>query len=412
MPKKQSVDSSKPAASVTESKPGPAVVRRHNKIVREYDDFVPAEADARGVGGTEETDWQDVDLVELAFDEFDDDQGYTLRVERLTVFNRTGRSNSTAPREYCGEWAFQPDYMQQIQSQYGPGVYRLTVIDRANRFKKAKTVHIAAPLQAQAQQPSSVQSLQQPQQSTQPNQAEQFRQYIKGAVDFLRDMRDLMPQPPTTATPVATVERINPNIEITKEIIQLAKAEPGLAREVVKMAFGAGFGDQQPQTESPFLSFLGKALDQVVDKMGPLLVDRMFVNAPAAGAPGATPTTAGQIPASAGPHTLIETAEQAYARVIRQMVENMRVNASTYGSVDALFDLIEKHPSLAQYISVLVSATPNEVLNMLCSLPGYENIREIPHAEQWIAALQHEYRAEVEAGSEQTNATDSEPEIQ
>lgn len=439
---------SPPPAQATEPAAPPVILQR-NELKQTWTQPVALSPDAPAAAAPapmsiEYDDTPQPDPVAVFLESLDLEQGYMLRVDRLTKWEVDGRSGVKAPKYFCRQYQFDLlNYLNQIADDFGGGNYWLTlrrVGDGA--IMKNWTEHIEARNQTEpaAGLPFQFSGVSAGAPAAPPVAPfKDFLNFAKTIREINEQMGWVLPgQQPAIATqpaPAAPVADLRDRLLMAFVDRASSKGDDAALDKILHLLIG---GNEPKEREGGF-DFL-EMLERIVGPMMPALLQG-FVNLQAPTLPGQTipAQLPAQVPAAPPlrmapppPHRaqispigsvpLGETiqsaapmppgaapdgqdAETVFQQSIDDLLDSLATEISAMSKTGA-YDLSyvqrgaeamrhfqTQFPSASTFIAGLIYAPPADVLKSLESYhDDFAGIATLPLAADYVAALQQQMR--------------------
>lgn len=404
------------------------VVRREEFVVDEPSEHTTAarqiiDTTAREVGDSEDEDFES-DPLDDFFAELEEEQGYSLYIERLLTHNANGRTDSRAAKEYVDTIPFDRSspytYLKTIQELYGGGTYRFTLRGKG-RFTKQWVKTIAHKLTALSNQAGQGQIILQQPTPTQPAQPpiDPLDQLVQMAEKYAKIQKSFSAfgptQPQQQANPSQIQQAEKPLEEkIFEKLLGLAEKNEPLADRLLDKYLG----NPEPK-ETSWTADLVELVKELGKPLVPLiagLIARQMQSPPPAPYPQQPP---GQLPAappqhepgatdpyqtSQGPGAVFESQEpeedeplmnlldklvKEVAQLAQQQANEIAVQAAAERGAGWVKEFKEEFPAASMFIAGLIHGTPVDVLKALESFSeDYQGISNIPVATLFVEKLQ------------------------
>jgi hypothetical protein len=415
----ESVKAPPSQAEANQSKP----VKKHVRKIEEYDEYVPPAQSQAGqvidVTAREVVeDEEEIDPIEEFLAQIEQEQGYVLRVDRLTQYRRTGLMGRGAPREFQGEIPFSPQtYLTDIQAWYGPGDYLLTLKNSQHQFIKKWVEHIGAPAlvntpatTAVAAPVTSAVAYQQPA----PVQPQSDIDQLISLTEKLSKIRKAMgwdhEPPPREEKQTEAVTTEKPMTERLVETLATRLIEKGdensldralsvlMGKEDKDTSWTSGMMDLLKELAQPFIPIIASAIARQMQQQphppAPLgQLPAASVPLPATPIGNQSPQQLAQPGASTAPgnsqvNVAAQQVEHDFQRLMTCIVMDCLDNVSVEASADRVSMFDEKYPEYHGIIESLITAAPGEVLTQIAQFAPGVNFAQVPHAMEWMIELQ------------------------
>lgn len=381
----------------------------------EFDDNDPEE---------EVIEAEPVDPLEAWLKQITSERQLVMHVYALPSFHKNGRMGVKAlDRPFITSFPFSQEdidvYQSRIQASYPQGgVLEIELREHGLVIKRWQET-LAPIVMSTTQNQNGIPQYPQPvvinthaTDGTTP-QIDPFELMSKQAESFQRiiaSVQAILPQPQPAQQqlqPVASdpeVMQLKMRVDVMDRLLGFAEKNESVATRLIKSIFPE---KEEATTGKSMADVLVAFLEhgpQIVSAVLPILMTMNQANTRPV-APGPIQ----QLPAATnGSHTepkpqpqQADPATRAWQRTIQRLVEDCWENASVYAGADTVLDMVERYNQFGPFVEQLLTASPEQVLDLLTAMmPGAAKIKELPHAVEWVTALQAEIQNQLEPQQE------------
>lgn len=336
-----------------------------------------------------EFEGEPVSDVDILLGEAENDAQFTMVVEKLPNFEKDGRADTRAEREYCT--TFTPptlDYLERVKGQYGHGHYLFAIYERGRGCRRRWAKHISKPLRDETPAVAAASSQPLAPGTHAPDSLETFtRQAGQLAVvmQALGYERPTPAQTAATATPPAPVDptdQFMTNLEkymtLTERLSPVREANGGASRSII--------GDIAELIREAGTH--GKALAPLLATM----IAPPAIQAPPPPPPQPTPlrdATAATTPVPPPPAP--PTPVNPFEPTLKIILEDLTANAPHRRAIDAIDDLYASNPELEETLDALWDLPASELVGAFAQMTGAHYLLSaewMPHSLRWTDELQ------------------------
>lgn len=338
-----------------------------------------------------EFEGEPVSDVDILLGEAENDAQFTMVVEKLPNFEKDGRADTRAEREYCTTYTPPTlDYLERVKGQYGHGHYLFAIYERGRGCRRRWAKHISKPLREETPSPhssiaASVTA------APVPDSLETFSRQAGQLADVMKSLgfeRPTTPPPTATGTSQAIVDptdQFMTNLEkymtLTERLSPVREAQDGARRSILgDLADLIREAGTHGRSLAPLIAtMIAPHAIQAPPSQSPPAPTTPPGAAADAGAPVPPPSP----PPSAAPANPFEPA-------LKIILEDLTANASHRRAIDAIDDLYASNPELEETLDALWELPASELVAAFAQMTGAHYLMSaewMPHSLRWTEGL-------------------------
>lgn len=363
-----------------------------------------------------------------------DDDVDSLDVYALPNYAINGKTDR-AHQVWCGQVVNSPDWLTQIQSIWGGGVYVVRERKANGAFGKSQTVNVSPLPEVEAgtendELPDDEDFAEDDGLFVDPRLLALERQNHRLQIELARmaEREQLRAESPSKPIPQksfleqlrelkeaellltpTSANNTNPQQQprsLADELTELMRGD--LIKQIRDLYRNPdrpiSNSEDEEKRPSNVWDFLMAAVDSPIAEALTPILNALGQNVIAANAPNVTDqaTPAPSVSQPQSPQHLAHAAspEAAYQQLLTQVFAALENDAPIEPVITAIDGFFLQHPQYEQPVINFLSYPPKDLLATVAQLPGASHFSELPHAERWIIRFQQSLFSEDENGAQ------------